>query len=189
VEHSPALEAFRHREWDVLLLTDPVDAFVFPALPEYRGKAFKAADRHRPEREEASKEREEEDRKAFAPLLDALRTRLPGIKDVRLTRTLTESASCLAPDEDALDPHLERLLQKMGQGAPGGPRERILEVNPEHPVVKGLQDLQRRDAADPRLEAGALFLHEEALLAEGSRLPDPTAFLRRLNALLARDLG
>lgn len=189
LEHAPALEAFRARGWDVLLLTDPVDAFVFPALPEFRGKAFKAADRNRPERDPAGQELEEEERKAFAPLLEAVKARIVGVKDVRLTHSLTESAACLSPDEDALDPHMERLLQKLGQGGMGGPQERILELNPAHPVVRGLLEVQKRDPQDPRIEAGARLLHDQALLAEGSRLPDPTAFVQRLNELLRKDLA
>lgn len=189
LEHVPALEAFRRDGWDVLLLTDPVDAFVFPMLPEYRGKAFKAADRHRPERDSSEKARDEEETRTFEPLLATLKTRIADIKDVRLTHALTESAACLAADEDGLDPHMERLLQKLGQGGPSGPQARILELNPEHAVVRALLDIQGRDASDPRLESGARFLYEQALLAEGSRLPDPTAFVKRLNELLASTLA
>ena len=188
LEHAPALEAYRHKGWDVLLLTDPIDAFVFPTLPGYKGRSLKAADRNQPELEPEEKKQAEEATEAFGPLLGALKGKLGGIKEVRLTRRLKESASCLTADEETLDPHLERLLQKMGQGAAmGGHRERILELNPEHPVVQGLKDLFAKDPADPRIESYGRLLHDQALLAEGSRLPDPTAFVQRLNDLLEKD--
>ncbi|NTV73828.1 MAG: molecular chaperone HtpG [Holophaga sp.] len=185
LEHAPALEAYRHRGWDVLLLTDPIDAFVFPTLPDYKGLAFKAADRHQPELEPEEKKKEEEATEAFKPLLGLLKGLIGGLRDVRLTRRLKESASCLTADEDAMDPHMERLLQKLGQGA--APQERVLELNPEHPVVKGLLEIYTKDMTDPRIEAYGRLLHDQALLAEGSRLADPTAFVKRLNDLMMKD--
>jgi len=187
LEHAPALEAYRHKGWDVLLLTDPIDAFVFPTLPDFKGHALKAADRNQPDLEPGEKEKATAAAETFQPLLDALKGKLEGIKEVRLTGRLKESASCLTADEEGLDPHLERLLQKMGQGGMGGHQERILELNPEHPVVAGLQDLFRKDPQDPRLESYALLLHDQALLAEGSRIKDPTAFVKRLNELMVKD--
>ena len=186
LEHAPALEAYRHRNWDVLLLTDPIDPFVVPSLPEYKGKGLKAADRHQPELDADEKKQAEEAAGAYQPLLESLKGRLDGVKDLRLTRRLKESASCLTAGDDALDPHMERLLAKMGQGGMG-PQERILELNPEHPVVQGLLELYRKDPADPRVEGHAHLLHDQALLAEGSRLADPSAFVRRLNELLVKD--
>ena len=170
----------------MLLLTDPIDPFVIPALPEYKGKPLKAADRNQPELDADEKKQAEEDAGSFQPLLASLKGKLDGVKDLRLTRRLRESASCLTAGDDALDPHMERLLAKMGQGGMG-PQERILELNPEHPVVQGLLELYRKDPADPRVEGHAHLLHDQALLAEGSRLADPSAFVKRLNELLVKD--
>jgi len=186
LEHAPALEAYKHRNWDVLLLTDPIDPFVIPSLPEYKGKQLKAADRNQPELDADEKKQAEEAAGAYQPLLAALKGKLDGVKDLRLTRRLRESASCLTAGDDALDPHMERLLAKMGQGGMG-PQERILELNPEHPVVQGLLELYKKDPADPRVEGHAHLLHDQALLAEGSRLADPSAFVKRLNELLVKD--
>jgi molecular chaperone HtpG len=185
LEHAPSLEAYRRKGWDVLLLTDPIDAFVFPGLPDYKGRALKAADRHQPELEPEEKRKAEEASQAYQGLLAALQGRLQGIKEVRITHRLTESASRLTVDEGAPDPHLERLLRTLGQDA--GPQERILELNGEHPAVRGLLEVHRKDPADPRVDAYARLLLDQALLAEGSRLEDPAAFLKRLNELLVKD--
>ena len=185
LEHSPALEAFRHKGWDVLLLTDPIDGFVFPMLTDYKGKPLKAADRNAPELAPEEQKKVEEDTEAYRPLLASLHEKLADLKDVRLSRRLKESAACLAVDEGGLDPHMERLMQKLGRGEGGHPR--ILELNPEHPAVQGLLKLHAAAPEDPRIEAHAQLLYAEAILAEGSRLADPQDFIRRINELLVKD--
>ncbi len=185
LEHNPVLEAYRARGWDVLLLTDPIDGFVFPGLPEYRGKPLKAADRHAPELPADEKRRAEEAAGAFQPLLASLKGALDEVQDVRLSTRLKESAACLVAGEGALDAHMERLMQRLGRGEADGAR--ILELNPEHPAIQGLLRLHAADPSDPRIEAHARLLHAQAVLAEGSRLADPQDFIRRLNELLVKD--
>ena len=82
LEHSPSLEVFRHRGWDVLLLTEPIDEFVIPALADYKGKALKAADRSAPELPAEELKKTEEAAGLFQPLLDALKGHLTELKDV-----------------------------------------------------------------------------------------------------------
>jgi len=185
--HAPSLEAFKAKDWDVLLLTDPIDPFVIPGLPEYKGKALKAADRHAPELPEAEKAKAEAAAGAFQPLLDLFKTKLTGLKDVRLSSRLKESAACLVAAEDAMDPHMEQLLARLGQGHTPSPR--VLELNPEHPTVKALLAKYQADPSDARLEGYTHLMLDQALIAEGSRPEDPTAFLARINELATKDLG
>jgi molecular chaperone HtpG len=185
--HTPSLEAFRSKGWDVLLLTDPIDPFVIPGLPEYKGHPLKAADRHAPEMPEAEKQKAEAATGVFQPLLDLFKARLTGLKDVRLSSRLKESAACLVAAEDALDPRMEQILARLGQGH--GPSPRVLELNPEHPTVKALLARYQADPADARLEGYAHLLLDQALIAEGSRPQDPKAFLARLNELARKDLA
>lgn len=185
--HAPSLEAFKAKGWDVLLLTDPIDPFVIPGLPDYKGKALKAADRHAPELPEAEKEKAQAATATFQPLLDAFKATLTGLKDVRLTSRLKESAACLVAAEDALDPRMEQILARLGQGR--GPSPRVLELNPEHPTVQAVLARQQADPSDPRIEGYARLFLDQALIAEGSRPEDPTAFLARLNELMAKNLA
>ena len=67
--------------------------------------------------------------------------------------------------------------------------KRVLELNGEHAAVKGLRDLYAKNSNDPRLEAHARLLYEQAVIAEGSKLKDPSAFAKRINELIAKDLG
>jgi molecular chaperone HtpG len=172
----------------VLLLTEPIDEFVIPALGDFKGKALKAADRSAPELPAEELKKSEEAAGLFRPLLDALKGTLAELKDVRLSRRLKESAACLVADEGDMGANMERLLQKMGRaGDMGGPAPRILELNPDHPAVQALQKLHQADPADARIGTYAHLLHDEAVLAEGSKLADPGAFARRINELIAKD--
>ena len=99
---------------------------------------------------------------------------------MRITRRLTESACCLVSDEHDMSGHLERLLKQAGQKAPD--RKPILELNPEHPLVKALS--QDSSAFDDLV----WVLFDQAVLAEGGQPQDPAAFVKRLNSFLLRGL-
>jgi len=81
--------------------------------------------------------------------------------------------------------HMERILERMGRGheAPG---QRILEINPEHPVVAALRQRLDKDRNDPQLEGYARLLYDQALILEGSKVKDPLALARRINELLVK---
>jgi molecular chaperone HtpG len=179
---SPYLEAFRAKGRDVLLLTDPVDEFAIPHLDAYKGKRLQAADRA----ETAAGDAVPADlTEKFAPLLSAIKPKLPEVADVRLTTRLTESAACLVAGGDAMSAHMERILERMGRGGEG--TKRVLELNPKNPAVEAVRELHIKNAADPRIEGYARLLYEQAVIAEGSAVADPVAFARRVNELIARD--
>lgn len=185
IENSPYVESFRARGQEVLLLTEPVDEYLVGSLHEYKGKVLRAVDR---EQTEADKERAEKNKGRegeFAKLLGTLKEKIKEVKDVRLSARLRESAACLVAEEGAMGAHLERLLKRMGRGeeVPGG--KRILEINPDDPAVRKLREIVERDPADPRVEAWGRLLYDQAVIAEGSRIEDPVAFAKRVNALIA----
>ncbi|WEO94155.1 molecular chaperone HtpG [Streptomyces sp. FXJ1.172] len=183
VENSPHLEAFKAKEYEVLLLTDPVDEIWAEAVGDYDGKEFRSVARGAvdlPAEEKVS----EESSGAYAPLLSWLGQTLDGVKDVRLTTRLTSSPACLVSDADGISPTLEKMYRAMGQELP--PVERILELNPGHPLVSGLRAAHEQRAADPELTETAELLYGTALLAEGGDLADPARFAKLLADRLAR---
>jgi molecular chaperone HtpG len=180
---SPYLEAFRAREQEVLLLTDPIDEFVVQALPEYRGKKLQAADRGELPAQGVDEARQQ----AFQPLLDFLRGKLPEVQDVRLSGRLRESAACLVAGEGEAGAHLERLMRRLGRGEDLPASKRVLEINPEHSAVEAIRKLHAQAPADPRLEVYGRLLYDQAVLGEGSKVLDTAAFARRINEVLARD--
>jgi molecular chaperone HtpG len=181
LRHSPYLEAFRAKGYDVLLMTDPVDEFTIPHLGEYRGKKLQAADRG--EVKAGDNDIPAEAKEKYAGLIAAFKAALPEVGDVRLTRRLTESAACLVADAGALSAHVERILRRAGEVPVGS--KRILELNPDNPAVAAVRELHARSPDDPRVASYARLLYEQAVVAEGSRIADPAGFARRLNELIA----
>ncbi|BCJ48734.1 chaperone protein HtpG [Actinoplanes sp. NBRC 14428] len=183
VENSPHMEAFKAQGYEVLLLTDPVDEIWVDAVPDYDGRKLQSIARGNvdlPSDEKPSQERTGE----FAPLLTWLGETLGDVKEVRLSTRLTTSPACLVSDADDISPTLEKMYKAMGQDVP--PVKRILELNPEHPLVTGLRDAYAERAADPALPETAELLYGTALLAEGGDLADPARFAKLLADRLAR---
>ena len=108
------------------------------------------------------------------------------VKDVRASNRLTDSAVCLVADEGDMDMHLERLLRAHRQLNTDS--KRILEINPTHALIARLAELAGKDGAAATLGDCAWLLLDQARILEGEPLPDPTAFARRLSALVAKGL-
>ncbi|MFF7753032.1 molecular chaperone HtpG [Streptomyces sp. NPDC007971] len=185
VENSPHMEAFKAKEYEVLLLTDPVDEIWVEAVQAYEGKEFQSVARGAvdlPSDEELSEEKSG----AYAELLTWLNETLDEVKDVRLTTRLTDSPACLVSDVDGMTPTLEKMYRAMGQQVPQV--KRILELNPEHPLVSGLRSAHEARAKAPELTETAELLYGTALLAEGGDLADPARFAKLLADRLARTM-
>ncbi len=183
-ERSPHLEAWRAREREVLFFTDPVDEWVLERLREYEQKQLVRVDRGpvHPGGAAQQAELEQKERDARA-LLEALEERLAGrVARVRFSGRLVESPSALVDEPGGVGPQVERLMRQTGSEPP--PRRRALELNPAHPVVERLARLVREDPGSKRIQDFVELLHGQALLCEGSALPDPARFARLVNELL-----
>jgi molecular chaperone HtpG len=178
--NSPQLEALKSRGIEVLLMFERIDEWVSGHLSEYAGKKFrnvakgdiKLSDDEQKQRDEAEKE--------AAPIISRLKELLGDkVRDVKVSARLTESAACLVLDEYEMALHMQRLMRAAGQDVPA--QAPVLEINPQHALVKRLGD----EAADSTRAADlALIILDQARLAEGGQLDDPAAFLRRMNALV-----
>ncbi|GAA2606221.1 molecular chaperone HtpG [Dactylosporangium fulvum] len=185
VEHSPHLEAFLAKGYEVLILTDPVDEIWVERVTEFDGKPLQSVAKGKVDL--GSSEIPEEQAADFAPLLTWLGEQLQeDVKEVRLSSRLTTSPACIVGDEHDLTPTLEKMYRAMGQEMPH--TKRILELNPEHALVSGLRSAHSANAEDPALGETAELLYGMALLAEGGELADPSRFTRLLAERLARTL-
>jgi molecular chaperone HtpG len=192
IESSPHLEAFRAKGIEVLYLTDAVDELVVESISEYRGKKLKSAGKGTAdlgtaeEKEEKKKELDEKSR-TYKTLLERIQKLLDDrIKEVRLSSRLTESPACLVGAEHDFSPRLEQLL-KRDMDRPR--QKRILELNPDHEIVRKLEKMAASDAPGDDLAEYAELLYGYAVLAEGSELPDPAGFARRVAQLMTRRLS
>jgi molecular chaperone HtpG len=133
------------------------------------------------ENQQAERDQQRQD---FADVLAWLTTTLADeVKEVRLSARLTASPACIVGDEQDMTPALERMYRAMGQEMP--PVKRILELNPNHPLVSGLRQAHAAGNTDTEL---AKILYGMALLADGGGLTDPSAFIRQIADRLATTL-
>jgi molecular chaperone HtpG len=185
---SPHLEAFKAKGFEVLLLTDPVDEVWVGTVTEFDGKPLQSVARGEADlgsEEDTNTAEREEQQKEFAELLTWLQQTLADhVKQVRLSTRLTESPACLVTETFGITPALARMYQASGQDVPVG--KRILEINPDHPLVTGLRNAHRDRGADDALTETAQLLYGTALLAEGGAPEDPAAFAALLADRLAR---
>jgi molecular chaperone HtpG len=182
---SPLLEAFVDKGYEVLLFSDPVDEFWLAHAPSYQGKSLKSIGRG--DIDLGAKATTDEARAKFADLLAAMRVHLQEeVKEVRLSQRLASSAACLVGDEHDVSPRMQRMLEQFGQ-APAKTK-RILEVNPQHPLLGKLQAVFVENPADPRIAQAAMLLLGQAHLAESGALPDQAAFSAALVDMLLRAL-
>jgi molecular chaperone HtpG len=179
--NSPHLEVFRKKGVEVLVLSDRVDEWMLSFLSEFDGKPLLSVSRGGLDlgklEDEAEKKAAEKTGEEFKDTVEKIQKALgERVKSVRVTHRLTDSPSCLVSDEGEISGTLQRLLKQAGQQAPD--RKPILEINPEHPLVRRLRDEQER------FEDWSQLLFDQASLAEGGQLEDPSAFVRRLNGML-----
>ena len=175
---SPHLEIFRKKGIEVLLMHDRVDEWVMAYFNEFEGKPLRSVAKgeidldsgNAPTQKTADGEGELLGRMAKV-LTDS-------VAEVRASRRLTDSASCLVLGEAEIALHMRRMLEQAGQELPDS--RPTLEVNLEHPLV---QRLQATDCDDD-FEDWTRLLHEQAVLAEGGQLDDPARFVQRLNRLI-----
>ena len=188
VENSPHLEAFKAKGYEVLLLTDPVDEVWVGLVPEFDGKPLQSVAKGEVDLEsegDTSEAEREEQQKEFADLLNWLQETLDDhVREVRLSTRLTQSPACLITDAFAMTPALARMYKAAGQEVPVG--KRILELNPTHPLVTGLQQAHKDRPEDQALAETAELLYGTALLAEGGELDDPARFAALLADRLTR---
>ena len=183
--NSPHLEVFKKKGIEVLLLTDRIDEWVTSSLHQFEDKALQSVTKGELDlgvlEDESDKQAQQALEEAAKPVIERIRSALEKenkVKEVRVTARLTESPACLVVGEHDMSANLERLLKSVGQKVDG--IKPTLEVNPDHILVKRLADEQDEERAADL----AYVLYDQALLAEGGKLDDPAAFVKRINRLM-----
>ncbi len=182
-KNSPHLEIFRKKGIEVLLLSDRVDEWMMSHLTEFQEKQFQSITRGDLDLgdldDEESKKAQEESEKEVAGLLDRIKEVLSDkVKEVRFTHRLTDSPACVVADENDMSSQMIKLMESVGQQAPE--TKPVFELNPEHQLVKHLNDEQDED----KFKQWSEVLLDQALLAERGSLKDPAGFVSRLNKLM-----
>jgi len=185
LRQSPHLEAYKAKGLEVLIMPDEIDDIVIPSVGKYKDWELKAANRAGSDEELSTDEEKKEAKqkeKDFKPIVEKIKNALgDAVKEVRLSKRLADSPSCIVVDENDPSLQMERMMRAMGQQLRGEVKP-ILEINAEHPILQRLKDTD-----DEALIADTAFvLLDQAQLLEGSTLKDTADFVKRLNKLLAR---
>jgi molecular chaperone HtpG len=178
-KHAPHLEIFNKKGIEVLLLSDKIDEWLVSYMTEYEGKKLQSISKGKMELADESTEEIKEQEKAQEPILNHIKKVLENkVKEVVLTNRLTDSPACIVADEQDMNLEMQRILQAAGQQLPAS--KPVFEINPEHPLIKRLHDIQD----DNLFELWVTMLFEQAVLAEGGQLDNPADFITRVNKLL-----
>jgi molecular chaperone HtpG len=189
LKSNPRLESAAARGIEVLLLTDPVDAFWTSARLDFEGKPLKSLSQGDlnfdliPLLEENAREKPEpaaDEATTIAAIKSSLGER---VSDVRASTRLTTSASCLVAASHGPDRELERLLSQHNRATKTKP---ILEINLRHPLVAAIA---RAEAGSGTMDDLALLLLEQAQILDGELPEDPAAFAARLNRLVLQGMA
>ena len=184
IVNSPIIEGYKSRDINVLILDDPVDSFWTSATPSFKEKDFKSVTRGADDLESmGGKKKDDKDKKedkSADPLIILLKEKLKDkVKDVRTSSRLTDSPACLVSDESAMDPQLEKILQQHNQ-LNQGVSLKIMEINPDHKLIKKLTKMSKNKDSLGKVEDVALLLYEQSRIVEGDKPSDPISFSKKL---------
>ena len=184
IKNSPHLELFKKKDIEVLLMHDRVDEWMMSYLTEYSDKKFASVAKGEVDlgdlEDKEEKKKTEEVNESYKDLLIKMKETLGSkVKEVRISNRLTDSPSCLVVEEQDMAVSMQKLLKQAGHALPD--IEPILEINPDHMLVKRLKD----QSDDQDFANWTLLLFDQAMLSEGGQLDDPVSFVKRMNELLA----
>jgi len=199
VANSPHLESLKKKGYEVLLMTDTVDQWAVESLQKYEDKTLVNAmqedfsldqkEENEPAAAENADNKAKEEKKdsestqLLKPLIERCKEVLSDqVSEVRVSERLTDSPVCLVISKGGLPAHIERILRATQKGMPE--TKRILEINADHPLIKRLLEIQKSDAQSEKLKEWIELLYDQALLTEGSPIPDPQRFAARVTQLL-----
>ncbi len=178
---SPLLEAYKAKEIEVLIMDEEIDDFVVPTIGKYKDWELKAINRSGAD-DEIEDKKDKNAEKEIKPVIEKIKTALGDqVKDVKLSRRLHDSPSCIVMDENDPTMQMAQMLKAMGQDNLPDIKP-ILEINGNHPIVSALKD----SADEEHIADVAAVLLDQALILEGAKIKDPADFVKRLNRLIER---
>tara|TARA_B100001250_G_scaffold414126_1_gene450817 strand:- start:1543 stop:3411 length:1869 start_codon:yes stop_codon:yes gene_type:complete len=184
LRNSPLLEIYDKKDIEVLILDDEIDEIIISSVPKYDEKDLKSVNRSGAA-DDISEDADKDSEKSTKPVLKKIKKVLGDkVKDVKVSSRLSDSPSCIVADENDPTAQMQEIMKSMGQT--GMPEIKpILEINPNHEIVKKLKSMTRLKSFDDI----ALLLYEQALIQEGVNLEDPAGFVNRLNKAIANGLA
>lgn len=182
--NSPHLEKLKEKEFEVLLMSEPVDEWVVQSLTEYDGKPLKSAEKGDLDLDVVGDEKKGE----YTALFDHIKTILDDkIKEVKPSLRLKDSVACLSGDTHDMSAYMEKILKASGKPAPEV--KRVLELNIDHPVLAQIKTMFEKDKADPALKDYSHLLFDVAVISEGGKIENPSRFSKMVGELMTGALS
>jgi len=183
LRESPLLEMYRDKDIEVLIMDDEIDEIIMPSIPNYKEKDLKSVNRSGAA-DELKKDSDKNKEKELKPLIKKIKSVLGDkVKEVKASSRLSDSPSCIVADENDPTAQMQEIMRAAGQA--GMPEIKpILEINPNHKIVKKLTVMRKGKSFDDT----ALILYEQALIQEGVKLDNPSGFVKRINKLMEKVL-
>jgi molecular chaperone HtpG len=182
--NSPHLEALKDKDYEVLLMTDPVDEFVVQTLSEFEKKTFKSAEKGDLDIDKEDEKQAQDYEDLFKKILEHLDEK---IKSVKPSSHLKNSVSCLSGDSYDMSAYMEKLLKASGQSIPES--KRILELNTHHPVMEKIKEIYKENPENQSLKDYSQLLYDLAVIAEGGKIENPSRFNKMVGDLMAGAIG
>ena len=181
--NSPLLESLKAKDYEVVLMVDPIDEWVTQSLFEYKEKKLKSAEKGDLELDKVDDAKKNE----YSALLSFLKGKLEDkVKDVVVSARLTDSVSCLSGDAWGMSAYMEKILKASGQKSPE--QKRVMEVNVNHPVLAKMKTIFETDTTNPVLRDYSELLLDIAVISEGGKLDNPARFSKQMGDLMAKSL-
>jgi molecular chaperone HtpG len=182
--NSPHLERLKAKNYEVLLMTDPVDEWVVQGLTEYEGKKLKSAEKG----DLKLDEEEKKDSESYNALFGFIKGKLEEkVKEVKPSARLKDSVACLSGEDYDMSAYMEKLLKSSGQEVPK--TKRILELNTDHPLMGKINTLFESDRDNPALNEYSQLLYDLAVVGEGGKVENPGEFSRMVGELMSKAIG
>ena len=183
LRNSPLLEMYNSKDVEVLIMADPFDEIIIPSIQKYKEKPFKSV-HHSDAADDLKTEDSKSDKKDLKPLIKKIKKVLGDqVKDVMASSRLNESPSCIVADQNDPTAKMQEMFKAMGQSTMPDVKP-ILEINPDHKIVKKMKGLGKTKTFDDL----CWILYEQAMLIEGVKLPNPSTFVSRLNNILVKSI-
>jgi len=181
--NSPLLESLKAKDYEVLLMVDPIDEWVTQSLFEYKEKKLKSAEKGDLDLDKVDDAKKNE----YSALLSFLKGKLEDkVKDVVVSARLTDSVSCLSGDAWGMSAYMEKILKASGQKSPE--QKRVMEVNVNHQVLTKMKTIFETDTTNPVLKDYSELLYDIAVISEGGKLDNPARFSKQMGDLMAKSL-
>ena len=183
LRNSPLLEMYEKKGIEVLILDDEIDEIVISSVPKYDEKELKSVNRSGAA-DDFSEDKDKNKEEALKPVLKKIKKILGDrVKDVKVSSRLSDSPSCVVVDENDPTAQMQEMMRSMGQAELPDVKP-ILEVNPNHKIIKKLKDKLKQKSFNDI----AFLLYEQALIQEGVKLDNPAEFTERLNKVIVETL-